>query len=290
MESVKIKREKMQELRGMPATKAILADLQQRVDELKDKDVIPKLAIVRVGDREDDLSYERGIYKRFESVGAAVETIELPVSVTQKELEEVILSLNEEKSVHGVLMFRPLPKPLDENRIKSLLAEEKDVDCLTNANDAHVFAGDKKGYPPCTPQAVMEILSHYEIDLTGKKVTVVGRSMVVGKPVAMLLLNKNATVTICHTRTKNLQKECENADIIIACAGVPKMITSEYVRPGQVIIDVGIHVVDGNLCGDVDYKNVSEIVDAITPVPGGVGSVTTTVLLKHTVESAEKIK
>ena len=277
----------MKELRGMPAAKAILADLQERVDRLSKKGVVPKLSVVRVGAREDDLSYERGIYKRFEGVGAKVETIELPLSVTQEELESVIAALNEDTSVHGVLMFRPLPKNLDEIKIKSLLAEEKDVDCLTSANDAHLFAGDKKGYPPCTPQAVMEILDHYDIDLTGKKVTVVGRSMVVGKPVAMLLLAKNATVTICHTRTRELQQECRNADIIVACAGVPRMITSEFVREDQVVIDVGIHVVDDKLCGDVDYDSVSEVVDAITPVPGGVGSVTTTVLLKHTVASAE---
>lgn len=278
----------MKELRGMPAAKAILANLQKRVEALGEKGIVPKLTVVRVGAREDDLSYERGIYKRFEGVDAKVETIELPLTATQEELEKIIMDLNQDNSVHGVLLFRPLPKSLDEIRIKSLLAEEKDVDCLTGANDAHLFAGDKKGYPPCTPQAVMEILEHYEIDLTGKKVTVVGRSMVVGKPVAMLLLSKNATVTICHTRTKNLQEECKNADIIVACAGVPKMITSEFVREGQIVIDVGIHVVDDALCGDVDYDSVSEIVDAITPVPGGVGSVTTTVLLKHTVESAEK--
>ena len=278
----------MKELRGMPAAKAILSELQVKVDGLREKGIDPKLTVVRVGAREDDLSYERGIYKRFEGVGAKVETIELPLSVTQEELEKVIVSLNEDASVHGVLLFRPLPKNLDEIRIKSLLTEEKDVDCLTSANDAHLFAGDKKGYPPCTPQAVMEILDHYDINLTGKKVTVVGRSMVVGKPVAMLLLAKNATVTICHTKTENLQEECRNADIIVACAGVPRMITSDFVREGQVVIDVGIHVVDDKLCGDVDYDSVSEIVDAITPVPGGVGSVTTTVLLKHVIMSAEK--
>ena len=278
----------MKELRGMPAAKAMLADLQIRMDALGEKGVLPKITVVRVGAREDDLSYERGIYKRFEGVGAKVETIELPLSVTQEELEKVIVSLNEDASVHGVLLFRPLPKTLDEIRIKSLLTEEKDVDCLTSANDAHLFAGDKKGYPPCTPQAVMEILDHYDINLTGKRVTVVGRSMVVGKPVAMLLLAKNATVTICHTRTVNLQEECRKADIIVACAGVPRMITSEFVREGQVVIDVGIHVVDDKLCGDVDYDSVAEIVDAVTPVPGGVGSVTTTVLLKHVIMSAEK--
>ena len=278
----------MKELRGMPAAKAILADLQERVKKLNEKGIVPKLTVVRVGAREDDLSYERGIYKRFEGVGAMVETRELPLNVTQEELESVIVTLNQDESVHGVLLFRPLPKTLDEIRIKSLLSEEKDVDCLTSVNDAHLFAGDNHGYPPCTPQAVMEILAHYDVDLSGKKVTVVGRSMVVGKPVAMLLLSRNATVTICHTRTQNLQEECKNADIIVACAGVPKMITSEFVREGQVVLDVGIHVVDDKLCGDVDYDNVSEIVDAITPVPGGVGSVTTTVLLKHTIMSAEK--
>jgi len=278
----------MKELRGMPAAKSMLVDLQERVNALEQKGVVPKLTVIRVGAREDDLSYERGIYKRFEGVGAKVETIELPLTVTQEELENVILSLNEDNSVHGVLLFRPLPKTLDEVKIKSLLLEEKDVDCLTSANDAHVFAGDKKGYPPCTPQAVMEILDHYDVELAGKKVTVVGRSMVVGKPVAMLLLSKNATVTICHTKTKNLEEECRNADIIVACAGVPKMITSDFVCEGQVVIDVGIHVVDDKLCGDVDYDNVSEIVDAITPVPGGVGSVTTIVLLKHTIMSAER--
>ena len=278
----------MRELRGMPAAKALLADLQKQVIELEEKGLEPKLAIVRVGAREDDLSYERGIYKRFEGGGAKVETIELPLSVTQEELEKIIETLNRDTSVHGVLIFRPLPKTLDENKIKSLLAEEKDVDCLTGANDAHLFAGDNKGYPPCTPQAVMEILDHYDVDLTGKKVTVVGRSMVVGKPVAMLLLAKNATVTICHTKTQNLQEECKNADIIVACAGVPRMITKDYVREGQIVIDVGIHVVEDQLCGDVDYDSVSQIVEAITPVPGGVGSVTTTVLLKHTIMSAQK--
>ena len=278
----------MTELRGLPVAKKMLGTLEERIKTLKDKGTYPKLAVVRVGQREDDLSYEKGVYKRFEGAGAAVETKELPLEVSQKELEKCIEQLNQDASVHGVLLFRPLPKHLDEGRIKELLKEEKDVDCLTGANDAHLFASDGKGYPPCTPQAVMEILDYYGIDLTGKKVTVVGRSMVVGKPVAMLLLSKNATVTICHTRTKNLEEECKTADIIVACAGVPKMITKDFVSNGQIVIDVGIHVVDDKLCGDVDYENVAELTEAITPVPGGVGSVTTTVLLKHTVKSAEK--
>lgn len=278
----------MTELRGMPAAKKMLETLEERIVKLKSKGICPKLAVVRVGQREDDLSYERGVCKRFDGAGAAVEVKELPVDTSQEQLEECIVKLNQDDSIHGVLLFRPLPKHLDEIRIKALLKEEKDVDCLTGANDAHLFAADNKGYPPCTPQAVMEILEYYNIDLTGKKVTVIGRSMVVGKPAAMLLLAKNATVTICHTKTKNLEEECKKADIIIACAGVPKMITKDFVKEGQVIIDVGIHVVDDQLCGDVDYEEISQIVEAVTPVPGGVGSVTTAVLLKHVVMSAEK--
>lgn len=277
----------MQELKGAPVAKAMLADFQARIEKLKINNLTPKLAIVRVGEREDDLSYERGIYKRFDMAGALVETICLNNDVTQEDLEKTIVRLNNDDSVHGILLFRPLPKHLNEKRIKTLLTHEKDVDCLASVNDALLFSGSNNGYPPCTPQAVLEILDFYKIDVTGKKITIVGRSMVVGKPLAMMLLNRNATVTICHTKTKNLQEECRNADIIVACAGVPKMITEDYVREGQVVIDVGIHMVDDKLCGDVNYDSVSKIVDAITPVPGGVGGVTTSVLLKHTIESVE---
>lgn len=276
----------MRELRGMPVAKTMLEGLQKEVAGLEGKGIVPKLAIVRVGEREDDLAYERGIYKRFETAKALVETIVLPTGVTQEKLEEVISGLNQEEKVHGILVFRPLPEHLEEKRIEKLIAEDKDVDGMTMANAAHVFAGDGSGYPPCTPQAVMEILEHYGIDVCSKKVTVVGRSMVVGRPLAMLLLQKHATVTICHTRTENLEEECKRADILIACAGVPRMFKKSFVRQGQTVIDVGIHAVEGGLCGDVDYETVLGQVEAITPVPGGVGSVTTTVLLKHVVESA----
>jgi len=276
----------MQELRGMPVAKAMLGRLEKETARLKEKGIIPRLAIVRVGEREDDLSYEKGIYKRFEAAGAQAKTFALPDKVTQKKLEETIISLNRNEEFQGILLFRPLPGHLDEKRIQELIAAEKDVDCMAAANAAHVFAGDGQGYPPCTPQAVIEILDHYGIDVCGKKVTVVGRSMVVGRPLSMLLLHKNATVTICHTRTLNLQEECKKADILIACAGVLGMITRDYVREGQVVIDVGIHVVENQLCGDVDYASVADVVEAITPVPGGVGSVTTSVLLKHVIQGA----
>ena len=270
----------------MPVAKAMLEKLEGKITELKEKEIFPKLAIVRVGEREDDLSYERGVYKRFQSVGALVETRALQETVSQIELEECIRQLNEDKSVHGVLLFRPLPKHLDENRIKGILKEEKDIDCLTSANDAHLFASDGLGYTPCTPQAVMEILEYYNIPLAGKRVTIIGRSMVVGRPMAMLMISQNATVTICHSKTRDLKEDCKKADILVAAAGVPRLVTEEFVSRGQIIIDVGIHMVEGKLCGDVDYEAIAELADSITPVPGGVGSVTTTVLLKHTVMSA----
>lgn len=277
----------MQELRGMPVVKGIAGDITKRIEELSKKGIVPKLAVVRVGEREDDLSYERGLLKRFSAVGAQVASYVYPDTVTQEELEEGITRLNEEKDVHGILVFRPLPKHLNEERIKELVTPQKDVDCMGSINNAHVFAQDGKGHAPCTPQAVIEMLDFYGFNLTGKKAVVVGRSMVVGKPLAMMLLKKNATVTICHTKTENLKEECKNADFLFAAAGVAEMIDASYVREGQVVIDVGINVKDGKLCGDVAYDAVSPIVLAITPVPGGVGTVTTSVLLKHTVESAE---
>ena len=276
----------MQELRGMPVVKQIAADAALQVEELKKKGIEPKLAVVRVGEREDDLSYERGLLKRFDAVGALVESVVFPLDVTQEELEAGIKKLNEDDKVHGILVFRPLPKHLDEEVIKEMVTPMKDVDCMGSANTAHVFAQDGKGHAPCTPQAVIEMLDFYGYDLTGKKAVVVGRSMVVGKPLAQMLLKKNATVTICHTRTADLRAEVKAADFVFACAGVAKMLDASYISEGQVVIDVGINVMDGKLCGDVDYESVSEIAAAATPVPGGVGTVTTSVLLKHVLVSA----
>lgn len=276
----------MQELRGMPVVKQIAADAAVQVEELKKKGVEPKLAVVRVGEREDDLSYERGLLKRFDAVGALVESVVFPVDVTQEELEAGITRLNEDASVHGILVFRPLSKHLNEEVIKEMVTPMKDVDCMGSANTAHVFAQDGKGHAPCTPQAVMEMLDFYGYDLNGKKAVVVGRSMVVGKPLAQMLLKKNATVTICHTRTADLRAEVKAADFVFACAGVAKMLDASYISEGQVVIDVGINMLDGKLCGDVDYESVSEIAAAATPVPGGVGTVTTSVLLKHVLVSA----
>ena len=279
----------MRELKGKPVADAITAQMKDRIVALTEKGTVPTLAIVRVGERADDLSYERGALKRLASAGAQVRVRALPGDCTQEELENTIRGLNDDPAVHGILLFRPLPKHLSEDAVKQLLRPEKDMDCLTDAGYAALLTGSDKLCPPCTPRAVVELIDHYGIDLTGKKVTVVGRSLVVGKPLALLLLGKNATVTVCHTRTKDLPAECRAADVLVACAGSAKMIGKDYVRPGQIVIDVGINVdADGNLCGDVDFGAVADTVDAITPVPRGVGSITTAVLLKHVVEAAEK--
>lgn len=278
----------MKRLAGKEVADKIVEELKVKVEELKSKGVNPKLAILRVGERSDDLAYERGVLKRFEPAGVEVEVTCLPVDVSQEELDKTFDAINNDPKVHGILVFRPLPKPLSDEHMRKTIDSGKDSDFMDNRNMEFVLSG-KSDAAPCTAEAVMALIKHYGIDTKGKKVTVVGRSLVIGKPVALLLITANATVTVCHTKTENIQQECKNADIIVACCGVAKMITPDYVKPGQIVIDVGMNVdSEGKLCGDVDYENVSEIVDAITPVPGGVGSITTAILLKHVVNNAER--
>lgn len=278
----------MQELKGISVLNALAEQVKRQIEELNEKQITPKLAVVRIGEREDDISYERGILKRFSAVNAAVDVINLPTEVTQDVLEETVMNLNNDSTVHGILVFRPLPKHLSQERLKEIISADKDVDGMGTINNAYIYEGNKEGYAPCTAQAVIEILDFYNIELSGKKVTIIGRSLVVGKPLAMLLLDRNATVTVCHSKTLDIASESKNADILIACAGVAKMVDIDFTNPEQIIIDVGINMVDGKLCGDVDYEVAAQSVAAITPVPGGVGTVTTSVLLKNTVNSAMK--
>lgn len=278
----------MKELLGKTVADSIVASLKPDVEALKVKGVVPTLAVVRVGAREDDLAYERGLTKRFEGASCDVKKIELPVDVSQEKLDQVVADLDQDSSVDGILMFRPLPKNLTDKNILDSISAIKDVDGMGKANMADIFSGASEGHAPCTAQAVIEILKHYGIDMKGKRVTIVGRSLVIGKPVSMLLLKENATIKVCHTKTCDLKAECQWADIVVACAGKAKMLTREYFREGQIVIDVGMNVdEDGKLCGDVDFMSVSEIVDAITPVPRGVGSVTTSVLLRAVVDNAK---
>ena len=277
----------MRRLGGKEVADEIVQDLKIKVEELKGRGISPKLAILRVGERDDDLAYERGVLKRFESAGVEVEITALDAGVSQEELDETFDGINGDPKVHGILVFRPLPKPLSDEHMRKTIDSGKDVDFMDIRNMEKVLAGVPDAAAPCTAEAVMSLIKHYNIETKGKKVTVVGRSLVIGKPVALLLTTANATVTVCHTKTLNMEEECRNADIIVACCGVAKMINASYVKEGQIVIDVGMNVDEGgNLCGDVDYDAVSEIAEAVTPVPGGVGSITTAILLKHVVDNA----
>ncbi len=277
----------MQRLCGKEVADKIVEDLKIKVEELKGKGISPKLAILRVGAREDDLAYERGVLKRFESAGVEVEVTAVDAGISQEELDKTFDGINNDPKVHGILVFRPLPKGLSDEHMRRTIDPGKDSDFMDIRNMENVLAGVPDSAAPCTAEAVMALIRHYNIETKGKKVTVVGRSLVIGKPAALLLTTANATVTVCHTKTVNIEEECRNADIIVACCGVAKMITEKFVKPGQIVIDVGMNVdEEGRLCGDVDYEKVSEIADAVTPVPGGVGSITTAILLKHVVDNA----
>ena len=286
------------QLLGKEVNEALVAALQARTAALQEKGVKATLGIIRLGENPSDLSYEKGATKRAEEVGVAVKNYILPESATKEEVLAVIDEVNADETVHGVLMFRPLPKHLknDQDEICNRLDPKKDVDSMTHMSNAGVFEGQDLGYAPCTPAACMEILDHYGIDCKGKSAVVIGRSLVVGKPAAMMLLGKNATVTICHTKTVDTAAVCREADIIISAAGVLGSLTKEFVREGQIVIDVSMNwnpekitsKGKGGMSGDAVYDEVEPIVEAITPVPGGVGAVTTSVLMKHVVEAAEK--
>ncbi len=273
---------------GAPAAAALTDSLIPRVQALRQRGIVPTLAILRVGERSDDLAYENAAIKRCEKVGIAVRQMILPSACAGEEVLAAIRQINGDPAIHGCLMLRPLPDREVEEKACALLDPRKDVDAMTPASLSAVFSGKGDGYPPCTAQACMEILDYYGVNVSGKRAVVVGRSLVVGRPLAMLLLRRNATVTLCHTRTQDPASLCREAEILIAAAGKAGLVTREWVSPGQVVLDVGVNVLpDGRLSGDVAFQEVEGTVEAITPVPGGVGAVTTAVLCKHVVHSAE---
>ncbi len=275
-------------IKGKPVADAITIEVKKDVEYLKQNDAVPKLKIVRIGKREDDIAYERAAIKRMEKCGIACEVVTLPADISQEDFIIELKSVNEDKTVHGILLFRPLPKQLDEDKVKYIINSEKDIDCFNPINVSKVMEGDETGFPPCTPTAAMEILKYYNVEVRGKLAVVVGRSMVVGKPLSMMLLKDDATVLICHSKTENLKELTSKADILIAAVGKANMITKDYIKQGATVIDVGINVEqDGNLCGDVNTNDCLEISGLITPVPSGVGSVTTAVLAKHVVKAAK---
>ena len=274
-------------LKGSPVVAAMNEANAARCAALAAKGITPTLAVVRVGEREDDLSYERGVMPRCGKVGVAVRQFLLPADATQDALLEVIEKINADKSFHGCLLFRPLPRQFDDRTIRAALAPEKDIDGITDGSMAGVFTNMPIGYPPCSAQACLEIVIFYYVPLSGKRAVVVGRSLVVGKPAAMMLDRENATVTLCNSRTRDLPALCREADVLVVAMGRRGAIGADCLREGQVVVDVGIHVnEEGKLCGDVRFDEAEPIVEAVTPVPGGVGTVTTSVLVGHVVDAA----
>ena len=277
-------------LKGTPVAAAMTEKMKTDSDRLRKAGIVPTLAILRVGERDDDLSYERGAMKRAEKAGIEVKNVILPADVPGETFFKALTDLNEDPSVHGILMFRPLPKHLDGEKARKMLAPEKDVDGCTDGSLAGVFTNTPLGFPPCTAEAAMEILHFYDIDIRGKSAAVIGRSLVIGRPVAMMLMHENATVTICHTRTPDVPAVTREADIVIAASGQMLSVGKEYLKAGQTVIDVGIGWNEelSKLCGDVKFEEAETIVDGITPVPGGVGAVTTAVLCRHVIMAAER--
>ena len=274
-------------LTGKEVAQKMDQDIQKDVQELKAKGINPALRIMIVGEAEDSVYYANSAKKMAEKNGILCEIEQLAGTLSQDEFVNILKQRNADKNVHGIIVMRPFPKQISEDVVKYVLSPEKDVDCFNPVNAGKIMAGDMTGFPPATPQAVMEMLRFYEIPMSGKDAVVIGRSMVVGKPMSMLLLGENATVTVCHSKTKDLPGVCKRADIVVAAIGRAKMITADYIKPGATVMDVGINPEGDKFVGDVNTDAVKEVAGAITPVPGGVGTVTTRVLLKHVVKAAK---
>ena len=275
-------------LKGAPAAAAIAEDLNARIARLNERGVKPKLAVIRLGERGGDLFYERSVLRYAGKVGAEVESIVLPETASQEELLDVIARVNVDDAIHGCLLMRPVPKHMDSAAVCEALRPEKDLDGMGTRALGALFAGQEGAFAPCTACSCMELLDYYQVPLEGARAVVLGRSLVIGRPVSQLLLARNATVTVCHSRSRDLSALCREADILIAAIGRPGFVGADFLREGQTVLDVGASMVDGVMCGDVDFAAADGLVKAITPVPGGVGAVTTATLFKHLVEAAER--
>ena len=275
----------MKLLKGIDVSNKIKEDIQKKLQA----DRIPTLAIVRVGERPDDISYEKGATKKLTDFGLEVKSFCYPENITDEEFKQSFKKINDNKSIDGILLLRPLPKHIDESAIEKLIDPKKDLDGISPINIAKIMMGDKSGFAPCTAQAVVELIKFYNIPIKGKNVVIIGRSLVIGKPLSMLMLSEDATVTICHSKTENLKEVTKRADILVAAIGKAKLIDASYVKKNAIVIDVGINIdSDGRLCGDVDTPDLENVAGMATPVPGGIGSVTTAVLAKHLVDAANE--
>lgn len=278
-------------LKGKQVADRIKEEIVKAVAERKDAGgSLPKLAILRAGERADDVAYEARVLKNCAELGILAEVRTVDQNISTDDFVKVLEGLNEAPDIHGILVFRPLPDQIDAEAVSRAIRPEKDIDCMSPVNAEKIFTGDRSAIPPCTPEAVIEILKYYQYDLAGKNVAIVNRSMVLGKPLSMMFLAENSTVTICHSKTKDLAKVTSGADIVVTGVGKAKFFGKDYFTGNSVVIDVGINMAEGNLCGDVDFDEVSESVSAITPVPGGVGTVTSMILLRHVIRSMELLE
>ncbi len=272
---------------GKEVVGSVKAFLKSEIEKLDERGIKPRLEVVMVGDDEGSQSYIKGLEKSCKELGIQMHTSVFAKDTSQEEFLDYIRTLNEDKLVNGILVMQPLPPGIDKKAVSEVISYAKDIDGMNLINIGKIVAVDETGFSPCTPAAVMEVLHYYNVEIEGKTAVVIGRSTIVGKPVALLLLNEHATVTICHSRTRNLPDVAASADILVVAVGRPKMVKKEWVKSGAVVIDVGINVVDGKLVGDVDFDDVSEVAGAITPVPGGIGSVTRTMLLKNLIKATK---
>jgi len=277
-------------LKGKIVADKLMEDNKIVVDELKKKGLCPTLAIFRIGEKDSDLSYEKGIAKKAQEADVNIIRYIFDEDVSKEEFYQKLDQANKDENIHGILIFRPLPERFNDDEVRNMIKPEKDVDGCNDLSLAGIFINKDLGYAPCTAQSVIELLNYYDIDVKGKNVVVLGRSLVIGKPVAMMLTNLNATVTIAHSKTADIEKIASNADILICATGKMESVNRNYVNNNQAIIDVGIswNEEKQKLCGDVLFEEVEPIVKDITPVPGGVGSLTSSILITHVIESCKR--
>ena len=277
-------------LKGIEVAQHLEKKLIQRIENLHKKGINPCLAIIRIGEEQVAITYETNIARKCKKVGVNIKQFYFEKNIRQSELLKAISYANRDNNIHGILLLRPLPKHLNEQEACFAISPDKDVDGVTNISMADIYGGGNVHFAPCTAESCIQLLNYYEIPISGKKIVIVGRSLIVGRPLAMLLLKEDATVTICHSKTQNLQEICKGADILMVALGKPEWIDSNYVAEGQTILDIGINVTEkGKLCGDVNFREVEDKVGAITTVPGGIGTITSTILVYHVVLSAEKL-
>lgn len=277
-------------LKGKPVVEALKEQIKDKVELYNKKNIFPTVGIIRVGNREDDLAYERRVIKNCEQLGIKVEVFEMDEKISMNDFAKEVKNIDGNNNIHGILLFRPLPKQLETKEVQDLIRPEKDIDCMHPENLRKVFEGEDDGHFPCTPEAVVEILKYYDIPIEGSNIAIVNRSMVLGKPLSMMLVKENATVTICHSKTVDIPSITKKADIVITGVGRPNFFTPECFSDKSIVIDVGINYFNDKMCGDVDFERVENLVQAITPVPGGVGTVTSTILLKHVIDAIELLE